>query len=117
MNLFKRLLVPILFTLLLLFAFLLRSKMLLNGDFYYLLDQSRDMLLAQNIVIGHKLTLIGARTGLGGLFHGALWIYMIVPFFIIAKGNPFLTLMPLFEIVNIVIIMFVCFVGNQIYLI
>jgi len=69
--------------------------MLLNGDFYYLLDQSRDMLLAQSIVIDHKLTLIGARTGLGGLFHGALWIYMITPFFMLAKGNPFLRL-PLF---------------------
>src|SRR5579871_3326627 len=82
--LLKRLLVPVLLCVLLVFGFLLRSKMILNGDFYYLLDQSRDMLLTQSIVIGHKLTLIGARTGLGGLFHGALWIYMIVPFFILA---------------------------------
>jgi len=79
-NLFKKLLVPALFIVLLLFGFLLRSKMLLNGDFYYLLDQSRDMLLAQALFIDHKLTLIGARTGLGGLFHGALWIYMITRF-------------------------------------
>jgi len=114
-NLFKKLLVPALFIVLLLFGFLLRSKMLLNGDFYYLLDQSRDMLLAQSIVIDHKLTLIGARTGLGGLFHGALWIYMITPFFMLAKGNPFFTLTPLFELVNLGIIAVGFFVGKQLY--
>jgi len=114
-SLFKKLLIPALLTLLLVFGFLLRSKMLLNGDFYYLVDQARDMLLTQSIVIGHKLTLIGARTGLGGLFHGALWIYMLAPFFIIAKGDPFFTLAPLFEIINLGIIVTGFFVGKQLY--
>lgn len=93
----------------------MRSKMLFNGDFYYLVDQARDLLLAKSIVIDHKLTLIGARTGLGGLFHGALWIYMIVPFFVLAKGNPFFTLMPLFEIVNLGIIVVGFLVGKKLY--
>ncbi len=89
--------------------------MFFSGDFYYLLDQSRDMLLAKSIVVDHKLTLIGARTGLGGLFHGALWIYMITPFFLIAKGNPYWTLVPLFEIVNLAIILIGFLVGWKLY--
>lgn len=111
----KKHIVTIIFIFILIFAFLLRSKMVLHGDFYYLLDQSRDLLLAKSIVVDHKLTLIGARTGLGGLFHGPLWIYMIVPFFILAKGNPFFTLVPLFEIVNLSIIIIGFFVGKKLY--
>lgn len=115
MNFSKKLLFPTLLLLLLVFGFLLRSKIFLNGDFYYLVDQARDMLLAKSIVVDHKLTLIGARTGLGGLFHGPLWIYMIVPFFLLAKGNPFLTLVPLFEIVSLSIIVIGFFVGKKLY--
>ncbi|HWY79280.1 MAG TPA: glycosyltransferase family 39 protein [Candidatus Sulfotelmatobacter sp.] len=115
MHVYKKFVVPVLFILLLLIGFLLRSQMFLHGDFYYLLDQARDMMLTQNIVIDHKLTLIGARTGLGGLFHGALWFYLITPFFIIAKGNPFFTLVPLFELVSLGIITVGFFIGKQLY--
>lgn len=77
-------------------AFLLRSKLYFLGDFNYNLDQSRDLLLVKDIVEKHKLTLIGGRSGFGGIFHGPLWLYIILPFFIIAKGNPFFTLVPLY---------------------
>lgn len=89
--------------------------MLLNGDFYYLVDQSRDLLLAKSLVIDHKLTLIGPRTGIGGIFHGPLWIYMIAPFFAIAKGNPFFTLAPLFILVSIATVIAGFFVGLRLY--
>lgn len=89
--------------------------MLLNGDFYYLVDQSRDLLLTKSLVIDHKLTLIGPRTGLGGIFHGPLWIYMIAPFFAIAKGNPFFTLAPLFILVSMATVMTGFFVGLRLY--
>lgn len=98
-----------------LLAFFLRSKMILSGDFYYLVDQARDMLLAKSVVIDHKITLIGARAGLGGLFHGPLWIYMIAPFFILAKGNPFFTLTPLFELVSLGTVIVGFFVGYKLY--
>ena len=115
MNLLKKLLLPALLLLILLLAFLLRSKMVLNGDFYYLVDQSRDLLLAQSIVVDHKLTLIGPRTGIGGIFHGPLWIYMIAPFFVFAKGNPFFTLAPLFMLVSLATVIAGFFVGQRLY--
>src|SRR6185295_42021 len=81
----------------------------------YLSDQSRDLLLAKSIVVDHKLTLIGGRTGFGGLFHGALWIYIIAPFFALAKGDPFNTLVPLFVIVNLGVVVAGFFVGAKLY--
>lgn len=63
---------------------------MLRGDFFYLADQARDMTLVKDIVINHKLTLIGSHSGLGGLFHGPLWLYMLIPIFLIGQGNPFI---------------------------
>jgi len=63
--------------------------MILSGDFFYLYDQARDYLLSKNIVETHSLTLIGTHSGLGGFFHGPLWLYMLVPVYILGKGNPF----------------------------
>jgi len=62
--------------------------MILAGDFFYLFDQARDYLLVKNIVDTHSLALIGTHSGLGGLFHGPSWLYMLVPFYILGKGNP-----------------------------
>lgn len=70
-------------------SFLLGARMILSGDFLYLFDQARDWLLTRSIVNDHTLMLIGNQSGLGGFFHGPLWIYMLVPFFILTKGNPF----------------------------
>ena len=70
-------------------AFLLGGRMILSGDFYYLFDQARDLLLTRSIVNDHTLMLIGNQSGLGGFFHGPLWIYLLVPFFVLFKGNPF----------------------------
>ena len=70
-------------------SFLLGSRMILAGDFFYLFDQARDYLLVQNIVNTHSLALIGTHSGLGGFFHGPLWLYMLLPVYILGSGNPF----------------------------
>ena len=70
-------------------AFLLGARMILAGDFFYLFDQARDLLLVKSVAENHTLMLIGNQSGLGGFFHGPLWIYMIVPVFILFKGSPF----------------------------
>src|ERR1035437_2616278 len=75
--------------LILLLSFLLGSRMILAGDFYYLFDQARDYLLVKNIVDTHSLALIGTHSGLGGFFHGPLWLYMLAPIYILGHGNPF----------------------------
>lgn len=94
-------------TTLLLFLFvialtlLLRVHIYLTGDFYFLSDQARDMLLVKDIVVDHNLTLIGGRTGLGGVFHGPLYLYFLTPFFFLSEGNPFLTLVPASLLISI----------------
>jgi hypothetical protein len=63
--------------------------MILSGDFFYLFDQARDYLLTRNIVDFHDLALIGTHSGLGGFFHGPLWLYILAPVYILGRGNPF----------------------------
>lgn len=72
----------------LLLTFLLSSPMILHNDFFFLSDQGRDYLLVKDIVLNKKLALIGTHSGLGGFFHGPLWLYMLSPFFVIGGGNP-----------------------------
>lgn len=72
-----------------LISFLLGSRMILSGDFFYLFDQARDYLLVKSIVTTHSLVLIGTHSGLGGFFHGPLWLYMLLPVYILGRGNPF----------------------------
>jgi hypothetical protein len=69
-------------------GFLLRSHMILAGDFWFTPDQARDMILARDVVNFHKLILIGARSGVEGIFHGPLWIYLISVPFAIFNGDP-----------------------------
>jgi hypothetical protein len=90
------------FGILLLFvlAFLLRSKMFLAGDIFFLPDQGRDMQLVRDIVENKSPVLIGGHTGFGGLFHGPLWFYLITPFFIASSGNPFWSLVPVYFLIN-----------------
>jgi len=101
--------------LIVLLGLLLRSHAFLSGDFYFLIDQGRDMLLAEQVVVDHKLMLIGARAGFGGLFHGPLWIYLITPFFILSKGDPFLTLIPLYTTVTVTLIIIGYIIGSRLY--
>src|ERR1035437_6608778 len=75
--------------LILLISFLLGSRMILSGDFLYLFDLARDYLLTKSIVDTHSLALIGTHSVIGGFFHGPLWLYMLVPVYILGNGNPF----------------------------
>src|SRR5579872_3052982 len=82
--------IAVIFLLVLTLAFFLSSRMILAGDFWFTPDQARDLLLAKGIVINHKPILIGARSGIEGVFHGPLWIYMISMPFALFHGNPHL---------------------------
>jgi hypothetical protein len=96
-------------------ALLLRSTLFIHGDFPYLIDQARDMLLVKGIAVDHKLTLIGARSGLGGVFHGPLWLYMLVPTFLLSHGDPFGTLVPMFLLIGMMTVLAGFFIGTMLY--
>ncbi len=59
-----------------------------TNSFAFTYDVGRDMLALGNIVHLHKIPLIGATTGLPGIFYGPWWYYLLTPFFIIFSGNP-----------------------------
>lgn len=88
---YKILLTGVILCIILSVAFFLRSAVFFSGDFYFLPDQARDLMLVRDMLETHKPSLIGARAMSGGyFFHGPLWIWMLgIPTFIF-QGDPFL---------------------------
>lgn len=69
-------------------GFYLRIGGVLTNSFAFTYDVGRDLLEVQKIVVHHKIPLIGQTTGLGGLFYGPWWYYILTPAFILSRGNP-----------------------------
>lgn len=67
---------------------LLASWNILHGDLRFNADIARDFLLYDELS-QKGIILIGPRaSGLSGLFHGPLWIYLNYPAYVIGQGNP-----------------------------
>ncbi len=66
----------------------LRFSGIFTNSFAFTYDVGRDLLVVWNIVYLHKVPLIGATTGLQGIFYGPWWYYFLTPFFVIFSGNP-----------------------------
>ncbi len=77
-----------LLALIILIGAFLRLQGVFTNSFAFTYDVGRDMLELWNIVYIHKIPLIGATTGLPGIFYGPWWYYMLAPFFIIFRANP-----------------------------
>lgn len=69
-------------------GFYLRVDGVISNSFAYTYDVGRDLLQVQKIVKEHKIPLIGQTTGLGGLYYGPWWYYIITLPFLISGGNP-----------------------------
>lgn len=66
----------------------LRIGGIITDSFPFTYDVGRDMLAVEKIILKHQFPLIGATTGLSGLFYGPWWYYILsIPFFI-SGGNP-----------------------------
>lgn len=70
------------------FACLIRLIPGLGNHFYFTIDQGRDAVTVRDILHGH-FTLLGPQTSVEHIFHGGLWYYMLVPFYLISGGSPF----------------------------
>lgn len=66
----------------------LRIGGILSNSFAFTYDVGRDLLKVQEIVVHGDIPLIGQTTGLGGLFYGPWWYYILTPPFILFQGNP-----------------------------
>lgn len=51
-------------------------------------DQERDAFLIREILINHRLMLIGAKSGPTGLYTGSLYLYLLAPFYWLFRGDP-----------------------------
>jgi len=74
--------------LIILIGIFLRFQGVFSNSFAFTYDVGRDMLAIFDIANLNKIPLIGATTGLPGVFYGPWWYYMLTPFFIIFSGNP-----------------------------
>lgn len=61
---------------------------LLPSHLFFGPEQGRDMLVIRDIVVNHKLTLIGPKTDISGIFHGPLFYYLAAVPFTLFQGNP-----------------------------
>lgn len=59
-----------------------------KADLFYETDISRDFLLLDDMVESKKISLIGGRSSIPGVFHGPLYYWMALPFFVISDGSP-----------------------------
>lgn len=81
--LFTRLITLVLVSFLLYFV----TYYLRSGSIPYYTDIGRDMLLLEELAV-KKVTFIGARTSLQGVFHGPVWLYLNLPAFLLTHGDP-----------------------------
>lgn len=77
-------------------------------------DIARDFLLIEDVVVNRHITLIGPRSGIGGIFHGPLWLYMNAPAFILGNGNPLVVGM-FWTLLMIIAIYSLYFVGTKLF--
>jgi hypothetical protein len=54
--------------------------------FYF--DQGRDALVIRDLLLNHKLFLIGPTTGIDGIFLGPLYYLTLIPWYALGDGNP-----------------------------
>lgn len=94
-------------------GFFLRSY-LMDKNLFFGPEQGRDMLVVKDIVISHKLVLIGPKTAIEGIFHGPLYYYLAAVPFIIGKGNP-LVISIFFIFINSLSVFFIYFLGKELF--
>ncbi|MEK7502053.1 MAG: glycosyltransferase family 39 protein [Patescibacteria group bacterium] len=109
----------ILFFFVLVSGIALRSVEVVNRNFLFGFDQGRDYLAVKNIVVDHKLTLIGSEIGAGvagfrGIFHGPFYYYLLALPFIIFRGDPYGGMVLMF-ILGIATIFFCYIIGRRLF--
>lgn len=68
-------------------GFWLRSAGIISNSFAFTYDVGRDILAVRNIVVNHKISLIGQTTGTEGIFYGPLWYWILTIPFVFSSGD------------------------------
>lgn len=77
-------------------AFLMRVWWL-HDNLFFGFEQGRDLLKVSDIIKG-DITLLGPKTDIDGVFHGALSYYYLIPIFLLVGGSPYAMLVSLIAI-------------------
>ncbi len=94
-------------------AYLLRTY-LLQQNLFFGPEQGIDFLTMKDIVVNHKLTLIGAKTDVTGIYHGPIYYYVsAIPFFI-SHGDP-LFIAKFLIIINCLTVFFLYLLGKELF--
>lgn len=73
----------------LLLGVLYRLAVTSGGNFIFNMDNARDMVDVREMVLLHKLRLIGPTSGIAGIYDGPLWYYLLSVPFIVSSGDPY----------------------------
>lgn len=73
----------------LMFGIVYRLALTANGNFLFNMDNARDMVDLREMVVLHKLRLIGPTSAIEGFFNGPFWYYLLAVPFILSGGNPY----------------------------
>lgn len=77
-------------------------------------DQGQDFLVVYDMVVHHKLTLIGIKTSIAGFFQGPIYLYMLFPAFWLMNLNPLAG--PLSAVfISIITLIILYFVSNTFF--
>lgn len=96
-----------------LIALLLRAYMI-DKNLFFGPEQGRDMLVVRDIVVHHKLVLIGPRTAVDGIFHGPLYYYLAAIPFTLSRGNP-IVIELFFILLNSSSVFFIYLAGKEFF--
>lgn len=92
-----------------------RCVELLSGNYLFGFDQGLFFEAVKKIVVGHKLTLIGAEVGgQGGFFQGPGWYYLLSIPFIITGGDPYGAMVLMF-LIGMLTVIFTLFFGRKMF--
>lgn len=73
---------------LIILAFILRILFIFDGAVSFHYDMARDAFMALQIWSEGNLKILGPPTSTPGLYHGALYYYLLAPLYGLGKGNP-----------------------------
>lgn len=91
-----------------------RSIEIISGNYLFGYDQGVFFQAVKEIVINHKLTLIGTEVGGGGFFQGPGWYYLLSILFYLWKGNPYGVMILMLAVGVLTIVLSIVF-GRKIF--
>ena len=84
----------------------------LNNNLFFGPEQGRDLLVVKDIVLNHKLTLIGSKTDISGIYHGPIFYYLSIIPFVLSHGDP-LFISFFFILINSTTVFPLYFIGKK----